>query len=61
MSLKAGAKRPPPGLLSDFVGRAKQQAEKWETCFSFSTFPRLVEAVGMWESRCFAISKGGGR
>ena len=24
---------------------------KWETCSWFSTFPRLVEAVGMWESR----------
>ena len=24
---------------------------KWETCFWFSTFPRLVGAVGMWKSR----------
>ena len=24
---------------------------KWETCFWFSTFPRVAGAVGMWESR----------
>jgi hypothetical protein len=28
-----------------------QQVGKWETCFWFSTFPRVAEAVGMWESR----------
>src|SRR5260370_35132052 len=43
---------PPPGLLSDsFWGKKKQQAGKWETCFWFSTFPRLAAAVEMWESR----------
>src|SRR5579862_2565936 len=51
MSLKPGAKRPLPGLLSDSFGKCKQQAGKWETCLSFSTFPRLAAAVGMWESR----------
>ena len=50
MSLKAGAKRPPPSLLSELVFD-KQQVGKWETCFWFSTFPRPVAAVGMWESR----------
>src|SRR5881628_1327339 len=52
MSLKAGAKRSAArvSFLDSFV-EAKQQAGKWETCFSFSTFPRLAGAVGMWESR----------
>src|SRR6266404_2693998 len=29
----------------------KQQAGKWETWFSFSTFPRFAGTVGMWKSR----------
>src|SRR5579871_3805946 len=52
MSLKADAERPPPGLLSELgFLRGKQRVGKWETCFWFSTFPRGVGAVGMWESR----------
>src|SRR5258707_1836985 len=52
MSLKAGAKRSAarPPFLFGFRER-RQQVGKWETCFWFSTFPRVVEAVGMWESR----------
>ena len=29
----------------------RQQVGKLETCFWFSTFPRVAGAVGMWESR----------
>src|SRR5438270_7195852 len=52
MSLKAGAKRSAArASFCDFLVEIKQQAGKWETWFTFSTFPRLAGAVGMWESR----------
>jgi hypothetical protein len=61
MSLKAGAKRSaarPPFL--GLVLREKTTVGKWETCFWFSTFPRLAGAVGMWESRFSRFPRAGG-
>jgi len=51
MSLRRERSDPPLGLLSEFGFGLEQQVGKWETCFWFSTFPRRVGTVGMWESQ----------